>query len=200
MIAVYRRTLDVVLRHRVLTLLVLLLTIALTVQLYIKTPKGYFPQDDTGLVFGGTRASPDISFKAMIELQQRVVDIVLADPAVAAVGSSIGTSSWSASVNRGQLFISLKPLSERGVPTQRRHQSAATQAAQRRRHARLHGSRAGCPHRRPPEQLAISIHSVGPQCRRGAALDAARRSTGCSSCPSSSTSTPTASRAACRPM
>ena len=118
MIAVYLRTLDVVLRHRVLTLLVLLLTIALTVQLYIKTPKGYFPQDDTGLVFGGTRASPDISFKAMIELQQRVVDIVLADPAVAAVGSSIGTSSWSASVNRGQLFISLKPLSERGVPSQ----------------------------------------------------------------------------------
>jgi multidrug efflux pump subunit AcrB len=118
MIALYSRTLDVVLRFRVLTLLVLLLTIALTVHLYIKTPKGYFPQDDTGLIFGSTRASPDISFKAMIELQQSAAAIVLADPAVAGVGSSIGTSSWNPSVNRGQMFISLKPLSERGVPTQ----------------------------------------------------------------------------------
>ena len=116
MISAYSRSLDVVLRHRFLTLLVFFLTIALTVQLYISTPKGYFPQDDTGLIFGGTRASPDISFKAMTELQQRAAEIVLADPAVAALGSSVGTSG-SASVNRGQLFISLKPLSERGVST-----------------------------------------------------------------------------------
>ena len=53
------------LRHRFLTLLVFLATIALTTQLYIKTPKGFFPQDDTGLIFGGTRAAPDISFEAM---------------------------------------------------------------------------------------------------------------------------------------
>jgi multidrug efflux pump subunit AcrB len=116
MISAYSRSLDVVLRHRFLTLLVFFLTIGLTVQLYISTPKGYFPQDDTGLIFGGTRASPDISFKAMTELQQRAAEIVLADPAVAALGSSVGTSG-SASVNRGQLFISLKPLSERGVST-----------------------------------------------------------------------------------
>ena len=51
--------------------------------LYIQTPKGFFPQDDTGLIFGGTRASPDISFEAMKELQQRATAIVLADPAVA---------------------------------------------------------------------------------------------------------------------
>jgi hydrophobe/amphiphile efflux-1 (HAE1) family protein len=117
MIGAYSKSLDVVLRHRFLTMLVFFLTIGLTVQLYVNTPKGYFPQDDTGLIFGGTRASPDISFKAMSELQQRAAEIVLADPAVAAVGSSIGTSGYNASVNRGQLFISLKPLSERGVPT-----------------------------------------------------------------------------------
>jgi hydrophobe/amphiphile efflux-1 (HAE1) family protein len=116
LIASYGRSLDVVLRHRILTLLVFFLTIGLTAQLYVKTPKGYFPQDDTGLIFGGTRASPDISFKAMTELQQRAAEIVLADPAVANVGSSVG-SSGSASVNRGQLFISLKPMSERGVST-----------------------------------------------------------------------------------
>jgi multidrug efflux pump len=118
MIEAYRKSLGFVLRHRILTMLVFLATIALTVVLYIKTPKGYFPQDDTGLIFGGTRAAPDISFEAMKELQQRATDIVLSDPAVAAVGSSVGTSGFNASVNQGRIFISLKPLSERGISSQ----------------------------------------------------------------------------------
>ena len=110
-------SLDVVLRHRFLTLLVFLATIALTAGLYVKTPKGFFPQDDTGLIFGGTRAAPDISFEAMKELQQRATKIVLSDPAVAYVGSSVGASTFNASVNNGRLFISLKPPSERGNVT-----------------------------------------------------------------------------------
>ena len=118
MIAAYSMSLAIVLRHRILTLLVFLLTIALTVDLYIKTPKAYFPQDDTGLIFGGTRASPEISFEAMKELQQRATEIVLTDPAVAAVGSSVGANGFNASVNQGRLFISLKPLSERGISSQ----------------------------------------------------------------------------------
>jgi hydrophobe/amphiphile efflux-1 (HAE1) family protein len=113
-VAFYATTLDVVLRHRWLTLLVFMLTIALTCVLYVKTPKGFFPQDDTGLIFGGTRAAPDISFESMKELQQRATQIVLSDPAVLYVGSSVGASSWNASVNNGQLFISLKPPRERG--------------------------------------------------------------------------------------
>jgi len=116
--AAYETSLGFVLRHQLITLFIFLATIALTVDLYIKTPKGYFPQDDTGLIFGGTRASPEISFEAMKELQQRVTDIVLSDPAVAAVGSSVGTSGFNASVNNGRLFISLKPLSERGISSQ----------------------------------------------------------------------------------
>ena len=88
-------------------------TIALTVGLFIKVPKGYFPQDDTGLIFGGTEASTDISFEAMEKLQQQATDVVLADPAVAGVGSSVGASGFNASVNKGRLFISLKPLAER---------------------------------------------------------------------------------------
>jgi multidrug efflux pump len=95
-------------------LIVLGATVALTVDLYIKTPKGYFPQDDTGLVFGGTSASTDVSFSAMVNLQQKAVNLVLADPAVAAIGSSVGASGFNASVNRGRIFISLKPLAERG--------------------------------------------------------------------------------------
>ncbi len=118
-ISAYMRSLDYVLRFRWLTLLVFVATIAATVFLYIKTPKGYFPQDDTGLIFGGTRAAPDISFEAMKELQQRATRIVLSDPAVAYVGSSVGASGWNASVNNGRLFISLKPPSQRpGVSSQ----------------------------------------------------------------------------------
>jgi multidrug efflux pump len=116
----YAASLTVLLEHRVLMLVVMIATIALTVDLYIKTPKGFFPQDDSGLIFTSTRASPDISFRAMVEMQTRVRDIILDDPAVAGVGSSVGGSAWSASVNQGRLFVSLRPLAERGnIPTQR---------------------------------------------------------------------------------
>jgi multidrug efflux pump len=117
MIRAYAISLEFVLHYRGVVLVLLLATIALTVNLYIKTPKGYFPQDDTGLVFGGTQASTDISFSAMAEIQQRATAIVLSDPAVAGVGSSVGGGGFNASVNRGTLFISLKPLSERGIST-----------------------------------------------------------------------------------
>ena len=112
--AAYAASLDVVLRHRFLTLLVFLATIGLTAGLYIKTPKGFFPQDDTGLIFGGTRASPDVSFSGMLALQQKVADLVLSDQAVAAIGSSLGGGGgWGGGQNRGSMFISLKPIAER---------------------------------------------------------------------------------------
>jgi multidrug efflux pump len=110
----YDRTLTLALGHRSFMLIVFVATIVLTVGLYIKTPKGYFPQDDTGLIFGGTIASPDISFDAMKTLQLKAMDVVLADPAVAGLGSSVGASNFNAAVNFGRLFITLKPLSERG--------------------------------------------------------------------------------------
>ncbi len=110
----YMRTLERSLSHRALMTFIMLATVVVTVNLYIKMPKGYFPRDDTGLVFAGTRASPDISFEAMAKLQRQALEIVLADPAVASVGSSVGAGGWNASVNRGRMFLSLKPLSERG--------------------------------------------------------------------------------------
>jgi multidrug efflux pump len=113
-IAAYAASLDVVLRRRGWTLLVALATVAATVVLFIKTPKGFFPQDDTGFIFGMTEAASDISFPAMAKLQLRAADIVRADPAVASVGSSVGSSGFNASVNQGRLFISVKPLEERG--------------------------------------------------------------------------------------
>jgi len=96
----YGASLQVLLEHRALMMVVFTATIAVTVDLYIKTPKGFFPQDDTGLIFTSTRASPDISYKAMVDMQLKALDIVLADPAVAGVGSSVGGSAWSASVNQ----------------------------------------------------------------------------------------------------
>jgi hydrophobe/amphiphile efflux-1 (HAE1) family protein len=119
MIRFYDHTLAFTLEHRALAMMVFLATIALTVGLFIKTPKGYFPQDDTGLIFGGTQASTDISYEAMEQIQQKAMDVVQADPAVAGLGSSVGASGFNASVNRGRLFISLKPLAERNnVSTQ----------------------------------------------------------------------------------
>ncbi|MFZ1047309.1 MAG: efflux RND transporter permease subunit, partial [Pseudolabrys sp.] len=110
----YDRTLTFALDHRALMLIVFVATIVLTIGLYIKVPKGYFPQDDTGLIFGGTEASTDVSYEAMVDLQHKATEVVIADPAVAGVGSSVGPSPFSASVNRGRLFISLKPLNQRG--------------------------------------------------------------------------------------
>ena len=113
----YGRSLRVVLRFPILTFLVFLATVALTTTLFTKVPKGYFPQDDTGLIIGGTRASPDVSFSSMYQLQQQVADIVLKDPAVSALGSSIGGSGFFGGQNRGSMFIALKPIEERGGVT-----------------------------------------------------------------------------------
>ncbi|MGO4715416.1 efflux RND transporter permease subunit [Bradyrhizobium sp. 2TAF24] len=116
----YERTLHVVLRFPVVTVLVFVSTIALTVMLYAKVPKGYFPTDDSGFIFGATRASADISFQSMLKLQQQVADVVMADPAVEGIGSTLGGSGpGGGGSNRGNMFISLKPIDERdGVSTQ----------------------------------------------------------------------------------
>ena len=113
----YAQSLQFVLHYRGLVLLLFLTTIVLTVTLYIRVPKGYFPQDDTGLMYGHTRAATDISFDAMSKLQQRATALVMADPAVAGVGSSVGSGGFNPSVNRGSLFVSLKPLETRGAST-----------------------------------------------------------------------------------
>lgn len=113
-VSAYGRSLRTVLRYPVLTMLIFAATIAATVTLYVKVPKGYFPSDDSGLIIGGTRASPDVSFSSMLALQQQVADIVLSDPAVAALGSSLGGGGgWGGGQNRGRMFIALKPLAER---------------------------------------------------------------------------------------
>lgn len=115
LLALYERGLKIVMRHQFITLMTLLVTIVLTGYLYVIIPKGFFPQQDTGFIFGITEASQDISFPAMSERQQAVVDTVLQDPAVASVGSYIGPGGPTATLNNGRVFITLKPKGERIV-------------------------------------------------------------------------------------
>ena len=118
-VTTYQVSLRAALGHIWIMLLGLVITIVLTVQLFISLPKGYVPQDDTGLMFGWTNAAPDISFEQMRTLQERAATIVSADPAVAHVGSFLGSSGWVNSRNNGQLMIALKPLEERQISAQR---------------------------------------------------------------------------------
>src|SRR4030081_1327575 len=109
----YEAGLKVVLRHRFITLMTMLGTIALTGYLYVLIPKGFFPQQDTGLIIGLSEAAQDISFQAMAERQQALLDALVRDPAVASVGAAVGAGGGNATVNNGRVYIALKPKSQR---------------------------------------------------------------------------------------
>jgi len=113
LLALYEHGLNVVLRHQFITLMVMLGTIALTGYLYVVIPKGFFPQQDTGMILGIAEASQDISFPAMVERMQAVIRIVSQDPAVASIGSQIGAGGATTTLNDGRMTIALKPKSER---------------------------------------------------------------------------------------
>ena len=112
MIAGYERVLKMSLRHRALVMALNLVLIALSVYLFATMPKGFFPQEDTGMLSGFTQADQDISFEGMKRRQQSSLRVVEADPDVQAVGSSIGGTS-SSGFNTGRMFIQLKPVGER---------------------------------------------------------------------------------------
>jgi hydrophobe/amphiphile efflux-1 (HAE1) family protein len=113
LLAIYDRGLVVALRHRFITLMTMLATVALTGWLFVVIPKGFFPQQDTGLILGVTEAAQDISPAGMATVQQRVIDLVLKDPAVATVGAYIGAGGATSTENQGRIFIALKPKPER---------------------------------------------------------------------------------------
>jgi hydrophobe/amphiphile efflux-1 (HAE1) family protein len=113
MLAAYDRGLHWVLRHQPLMLIVTVATIALTGVLYVAVPKGFLPQQDTGLIIGVTDAAQDISFSAMMEKQRAIADIVRRDPDVVSTDSFVGTGIVNATGNTGRIFINLKPRRER---------------------------------------------------------------------------------------
>jgi multidrug efflux pump len=106
----YDRSLAGVLRHPALTLAVLAVTIAANFWLFVKVPKGFFPQQDTGRLNGAIVGEQDASFQSMDARLRRYVEIIKSDPAVAAVMAFTGGGG---ATNAGRMFVSLKPLAER---------------------------------------------------------------------------------------
>jgi HAE1 family hydrophobic/amphiphilic exporter-1 len=109
-LAAYKRSLDLALHHRRFVLFVALLTFIATAWMFVAVPKGFFPEEDIGQIRIGTEAAEDISFPAMVALQERAAAILRSDPAVAAVSSFNGGGGAQ---NTGSMFVSLKPRGER---------------------------------------------------------------------------------------
>ena len=112
----YEWGLDLVLRWRLTTLCVFFATVALSVYLFTVIPKGFFPQQDVGLITSITEGGQDISFKEMSRLQAQIGAIVQKDPAVASIAMSVG--GGGSALNNGRMFITLKPRDQRDVSAQ----------------------------------------------------------------------------------
>jgi hydrophobe/amphiphile efflux-1 (HAE1) family protein len=115
LLAGYRRGLDFVLRHQALTLAVFVATVVATGYLFAVIPKGFFPQQDTGLITGFTEAAQDVSFAEMVRRQHALTDVIMHDPDVASVVSVVGAAAGSQTMNNGRVFITLKPRGQRGA-------------------------------------------------------------------------------------
>jgi HAE1 family hydrophobic/amphiphilic exporter-1 len=109
----YEWGLDRVLARKAMMLVVTFATLAGTVALYVVVPKGFFPQEDTGFLFGTTEAATDTSFEAMKDRQAALVAILRTDPAVDYINSTVGAGGPNATVNNGRLFVALKDRKER---------------------------------------------------------------------------------------
>ncbi len=117
LIGFYERTLDIALRFRFVTLMVFLGTVSLSMFLYITIPKGFFPDQDNGLLFALTEGPPDVSFAAMSKLQAEFINVLLADPGIEDVSSAVG-SGGGQTENNGRAYITLKPFNERHASAQ----------------------------------------------------------------------------------
>jgi HAE1 family hydrophobic/amphiphilic exporter-1 len=111
LLAGYTRGLDLALDHQRTTLVVFLFTVAVTVFLYVEIPKGFFPQQDTGIISGLSDAPQDISFEEMVRRQHAITDVLEKDPDIASYGTGLGGTR---PVNNAFVVIGLKPRDQRG--------------------------------------------------------------------------------------
>ena len=109
----YDRSLKYCLRHRSLMLIVFFATLVGTVWMVVVAKKGFFPQEDIGQLSVSTEARQDISFEAMVDLQQQVAAAYRRSPHVANVASIVGSTGGSSGINNGRLFVELKPRDQR---------------------------------------------------------------------------------------
>jgi multidrug efflux pump len=114
-IAFYGRTLRWVLNWQTTTLLVAMGTLGLTIFLFVKIPKGFFPIQDTGVIQGVSEAAQTVSFQEMSGEQQQLAEVILKDPAVESLSSFIGIDGTNTTLNSGRILINLKPLEERQI-------------------------------------------------------------------------------------
>jgi hydrophobe/amphiphile efflux-1 (HAE1) family protein len=126
----YGRGLAWVFRHQLSMLVATLALLIATGALYLFIPKGFFPEQDTGFIFGQAEARQDISFDAMKEIENEFSQILLTDPAVSGVVGFTGATGGNASENTARMFIQLKPVSERGVSAQQVIQRLRPKVAQ----------------------------------------------------------------------
>jgi multidrug efflux pump subunit AcrB len=114
----YDRSLQWVLRHQFPALLATIALIFVTGYLYVIIPKGFFPEQDTGFIFGQAEARQDISFTAMADLQVQLSAIVQKDPAVSGVVGFVGSTGGNSAENTARMFIQLKPFADRDASAQ----------------------------------------------------------------------------------
>ena len=114
-IAFYGKTLRFVLRFQTITLMVAVATLLLTIVLFWRIPKGFFPIQDTGVIQGVSEAAQTVSFPEMSREQQALAKIIVKDPAVDSLSSFIGIDGTNTTLNSGRIQINLKPLAERKV-------------------------------------------------------------------------------------
>ncbi|MGY3467185.1 multidrug efflux pump subunit AcrB [Bradyrhizobium sp. LM6.11] len=159
LLSLYARGLRIVLRHRFATLLVMLSTVALTGYLYVIIPKGFFPQQDTGQIVGITEAAQDISFPAMSERQQAIVDILSKDPGGTVGGELYRPGRPDRDAQPGTHLH--RPEAEARAQGQRRSGDRAAGAPARPHpgHKALHAGRPGHHHRRTAVEDAVSVHA-----------------------------------------
>ena len=113
MLAFYRRTLDIVLRHQAITLGVFFGTMALTLVMAIQIPKGFFPIQDTGLIQGFAEAAQQTSPNEMMRLMRNLGDVIVHDPDIESVGAQTGSTGSAQAANTGRYFLSLTPRDDR---------------------------------------------------------------------------------------
>ncbi len=113
MLSAYQRSLKFVLRHKLATMIITLITLIITIYMFAVIPKGFLPSEDTGQIFAFTEAQQGISFDSMVKHQKELASVVKQDPNVDSFMSSVGAGGPSVASNSGRIFIRLKPRSER---------------------------------------------------------------------------------------